>query len=128
MNKAIVGLGSNLDPETNIICARLTLAKHFKILKESSFVKTNPVNHPLPHEFINGCVYLETGLDLESFKNHLKTFEKQLGRNHSLSDEKQHPIDLDILVWNDIPIDEKISKIDFLKKSVLEILPGLKAD
>lgn len=126
MNKAVIDLGSNLNPEENILAARFLLSKKFTVLKESSFRKTRPVNHPLADEFLNGCVYLETPLDQESLKTELKKLEKELGRDHEASDSSAHPIDLDIVIFNNHVVDKSFYERPFLKETVLELLPGLK--
>jgi len=126
MNKAVIDLGSNLNPEENILAARFLLSKIFTVLKESSFRKTRPVKHPLAEKFLNGCVYIETSLDSQSLKAELKRLEKELGRDHEASDSTAHPIDLDIVIFNNQVIDKSFYERPFLKETVLQLLPGLK--
>ena len=125
MNKVLIGLGSNLNPEENILLARLTLSKTFTILKESSFRKTRPIQHTLNHFFLNGCIYLETHLDLPALKNELQTIEQKMGRGLQTEMTQGHPIDLDILVWNHHIIHPDVHNYPFIREAILEILPGL---
>lgn len=115
-----------MDPDTNVTTARVLLAKKFTVIKESMFKKTKPVNHSLADEFLNGCVYVQTSLDLESCRIELKKLETDLGRERDVSNYSLHPIDLDIVVWNDHIIDRYFHDQPFLKEMVLEVLPGLK--
>lgn len=125
MNKAIVALGSNVNAEDNILAARIALAKTFTVLRESTFRPTKPIDHPSSTEFLNGCVYLQTSIDLPDLRAQLKKMETELGRDLS-GDQTSIVIDLDIIVWNDRVIDAHVSGWAFLKSAVLEILPGLK--
>ena len=123
MNKVIIALGSNLNPQENILQVRQSLAQKFHILKESSFQKTSPIDHPLKNEFINGCIYLETDLDVISLRRELKQIEIEMGRNHSAGDTKPHPIDLDIIIWNlKVVAENDVIKHSFLKEFIQEIV------
>lgn len=126
MNRAVIELGSNLNSEENILMARFCVSKAFAVLKESAFQKTKPVDHPLAEEFMNGCIYIQTPLDLEALRGELKKLEKEMGRDHEALESVPHPIDFDVVVWNEQLIDKNFYNRSFLKESVLELLPGLK--
>jgi len=127
MNTVIVGLGSNIEPEENIQKARAILAQKYNVLAESYFEVTKPVGEIPQADFINGAVLLETELGVEQLKAALKNTESDLGRKET-SDQKGGPrtIDLDIVTWNRSIIDQDFYKRDYLKKSVLELIPDLK--
>src|SRR5262245_20398342 len=97
-NTAIIGLGSNIDPQKNILAARKLLAQEFRILKESSFIRTKPIGYTEQDDFINGSVYLETSLDRPALKQKLKDLEGKLGREVSSIKFGPRTIDLDIIV------------------------------
>ena len=44
MNTAVIGIGSNIDPEENIKKAREYFSEYAEVLNESTFVKTKPTN------------------------------------------------------------------------------------
>jgi len=126
MNKVIIGLGSNIDPEENIEKAREILRNQFHILNESKFIRTKPVGYPNQADFINGCVFIETDIDSEKLRQSLKQMEVELGRKRADFKCGPRTIDLDIVVFNEKVIDEDFYKRDFLKNATLELLPELK--
>ena len=125
MNSAIIGLGSNIDAPQNILKAKTVLAEQFEIMKESVFVTTKSVGYPQQANFINGAVLLKTSLDLSQVKKALKIIESQLGRRPSPDKFGPRIIDLDIIVWNDQVIDQDFYYREYLRKSILELLPDL---
>ncbi len=125
-NRAVIGLGSNLNPEENILMARFLVAKTFGLVNESLFRRTKPIDHQLAEEFMNGCIYIQTALDLEALRVELKRLEQEMGRDPEAPKSLPHPIDFDIVVWNEKIIDPSFYKQKFLKEAVLELLPGLK--
>ena len=125
MNSAIIGLGSNIDAPQNILKAKTVLAEQFEIMKESVFVTTKSVGYPQQANFINGAVLLKTSLNLSQVKKTLKIIESQLGRRPSPDKFGPRIIDLDIIVWNDQVIDQDFYYREYLRKSILELLPDL---
>jgi 2-amino-4-hydroxy-6-hydroxymethyldihydropteridine diphosphokinase len=126
MNRAIIGLGSNIDPHQNIRRAKETLAQKFHLVAESCFKWTKPVSEIRQADFMNGAVLIETKLNIEQLKSALKEIETDIGRVET--DNRQGPrmIDLDIVVWNETIVDPNFYERDFLKESVLELTPNLK--
>lgn len=125
MNTAIIGLGSNIEPEKNIEQARRLLCGRFTVKKESEFIETEPVGYQDQDNFINGAVLIETDLTLNQLTSELKHLEKQLGRQKSPFRFGPRTIDLDIVVFNSQIIDQDFYSRDFLKSSVLALLPDL---
>jgi len=126
MNTAIVGLGSNIHPEKNIERAIGLISQDHHVLKRSRFVKTKPVGYQTPSDFINGSILLETTLDYETLRKKLKKIEALLGRERKSQKFSDRTIDLDIVVWNSKIMDQDFYTRDFVKKSVLELMPKLK--
>jgi 2-amino-4-hydroxy-6-hydroxymethyldihydropteridine diphosphokinase len=126
MNRAIIGLGSNINPHQNIWKAKKTLSQKFRLVAESSFKWTKPVSEVQQADFINGAVLIETKLSIEQLKNTLKKIETDIGRVGT--DNRQGPrmIDLDIVAWNETIVDPNFYERSFLKESVLELIPNLK--
>ncbi len=125
LNKAIIGLGSNIDPKRNIDAAREILKEQFTLLAESNFIQTKPVGYTNQDDFINGAVYIETPLEAPTLKEELKNIEKKLGRSSSTIKYGPRTIDLDIVVFNNQITDQDFYERDFLKNAVLELLPTL---
>ena len=125
MNRVVIGLGSNIDPKTNIHKAQQALKSKFTILAQSAFIQTAPIGYTDQDDFINGAILIETELTQEELTQALKQMEIQLGRTKSPIKSGPRSIDLDIVVWNDTIVDQDFYERDFLKNSVLELLPNL---
>lgn len=124
MNQAIIGLGSNIDPQKNIANARKILSEQFALISESAFIQTKPVGYADQDDFINGAVLLTTKLDENGLKQKLKAIEKHLGRTASQIKSGPRSIDLDILVFNGKIVDPDVYTRDFLQNSIRELLPA----
>ncbi len=125
VNRVVIGLGSNIDPEENIRRAKEAIAGEFMLIKSSSFVETEPVGFKEQDRFINGALLIETESDASSLKSWLKELESKLGRVNTDNRYGPRTIDLDILVWNGEVVDEEVYEREFLRKSIKELLPDL---
>ena len=126
MNTAVISLGSNIEPGRNIAEARRRLREKFNILSESKFVATKPVGAAGQPDFLNGAVLLTTDLEKNTCQAVLRGIEASLGRKRSANKFAARTIDLDIVVWNKKIVDQDFYQRDFLKNSVLELIPDLK--
>ena len=126
MNQAIIAVGSNIDPDTNIAKAREILARDFEVVAETDFVSTKPVGYTQQPDFLNGAVLVRTDLKLEPLRQHLKRIEDTLGRRRSVLTFGPRTVDLDIVVWNGKLLDPDFYEREYLKKAVLELAPDLK--
>ncbi|MCI5144401.1 MAG: 2-amino-4-hydroxy-6-hydroxymethyldihydropteridine diphosphokinase, partial [Candidatus Electrothrix sp. AR3] len=123
-NIVTIGLGSNINPEQNIASAKKELGNICNILKESDFAYTKPLLHSEQDDFLNGALLTLTTLDFDTLRTQLKKIEIKLGRIKSENKNGPRTIDLDILIYNDIVTDNDIYKRDFLKNSILELMPN----
>ncbi len=128
MNEAVIGLGSNINPEKNIVLAQGLISSKFRIIKTSTFLKTAPQGDLQQPDFINGAVLIETPLVQAEVKQLLKGFESQMGRTNAMHCNKPRIIDFDIHVWNKEIVDPYFYKWDFLRGIVLELIPDLNYD
>ncbi|MCK5082041.1 MAG: 2-amino-4-hydroxy-6-hydroxymethyldihydropteridine diphosphokinase [Candidatus Omnitrophica bacterium] len=126
MNRVIIALGSNIEPDTNIQKTKEILVRKYHVLTESCFKTTKSVGDVPQADFINGNLLLETESAHTSLKAELKTIEAQLGRDEKHSHETPRTIDLDIVLWNEAVINQDFYERDYLKESVLELVPDLK--
>lgn len=124
-NRAVIGLGSNIDPEENIKKAEEAIASEFKLIGASSFIRTEPVEFKDQPMFVNGAVLIETVIDYRELKVRLIDLEMKLGRVRTENKNGPRTIDLDILVWNEVIVDEDVYEREFLAESVMELLPEL---
>ncbi len=119
---AIIGIGSNIDPEKNISSMIKILEKEVKVVKVSSLMKTKPIGIKNQPDFTNGAVKLKTPFDKRELTLLLKSIEDRLGRDRSVAKFGPRIIDLDLVVWDGEIVDEDYYTRDFLRKSVEEII------
>jgi 2-amino-4-hydroxy-6-hydroxymethyldihydropteridine diphosphokinase len=123
MNKAVIALGSNIEPEENIEKALHKLSHMFNLLQKSGFVFTEPVGYKNQPDFLNGSVLIKTPFGKEDLIKALKKIEVQLGRTKRAHKNGPRKIDLDLIVFNGCIVDDEVLKRDFLKASLLKLLP-----
>lgn len=119
---AIIGIGSNIDPEKNISSMIKILEKEVKVVKVSSLMKTKPIGIKNQPDFTNGAVKLKTPFDKRELTLLLKSIEDRLGRDRTVAKFGPRTIDLDLVVWDGEIVDEDYYTRDFLRKSVEEII------
>ena len=138
MSIAYIGMGSNIEPEENILKAVTLLLRHVVITGISTFYRTKPLDRPDQQQFYNGVVRIDTGIGAKDLKNHIiKKIEKDLGRRRSADKSAPRTIDLDILVFDSLVVhdrdlhipDPDIEKLAFLAVPLCEldrelIVPG----
>lgn len=135
MSIVYIGIGSNLgDRKANCMRAiELLAGKGIVVRKESSLYETDPWGDKNQPKFLNMAIEIETELKPRDLLGILAGIEKELGRKKS---HKWGPriIDLDILLYNSITIDQDDLKIphpfmherDFVLKPLYEIAPDVK--
>jgi 2-amino-4-hydroxy-6-hydroxymethyldihydropteridine diphosphokinase len=112
MQTAYVGMGSNLDswagsPETTMAAAVARLESLGRVVARSSLYSTEPVGFADQPRFLNAVVELETELDPRALLEGLLQIEKEFGRDRSAGVRNgPRPLDLDILVFGDLGINE----------------------
>lgn len=93
---AFVSLGSNIEPERNLLLAAAHLAEIGRIEAVSAVYQTGAIGpRPAPH-FLNAAVLIQTELPLEDIRARLRQIEAGLGRLRSLDRYAPRPIDLDL--------------------------------
>lgn len=99
-HQAIVGVGSNIEPEKNIDRALAIIRDEQELVAESTMIQTKPVGIVNQPDFVNGALLINTELDYESFNQYLKDVESRLQRDTDQKDFGPRTIDLDIVVWD----------------------------
>jgi len=126
MNRVVIGVGSNIEPERFIAEAQKILAQEQTLLRCSRLVQTKPIGFLQQPDFLNSAFLVETNQEQEDFRNYLKDLEKRLGRVKTKNKFGPRVIDLDILIWNDTLVDKDIYERTFVRNAVLELLPDFK--
>ena len=111
-----LGLGSNLgDRETNMEEAiRLIQEQVGEIARRSSFIETAPWGFTSSHRFLNGAVLCLTEKSPREVLRLTQAIERQLGRKTKTETTRHYsdrPIDIDILLYDDLTVDEPDLKI-----------------
>ncbi len=125
MNRAVIGVGSNIAPKFNLPRARERIGKRHVIVAESPLVETTPIGCVDQPDFTNGALLVETRMDCEQLKVDLKAIEVMLGRQPETNRNGPRTIDLDIIVWNGEIVDPDLYTRKYLQTSVLAVLPNL---
>ncbi|PIF05849.1 MAG: 2-amino-4-hydroxy-6-hydroxymethyldihydropteridine diphosphokinase [Draconibacterium sp.] len=124
MNTVIIGIGSNIDAETNIQKTLVLLRQLVKVEKLSQLIQTKAVGSIKQPDFTNGAARITTTMDIHTLKKALQKLENEIGRDRTQPKFGPRCIDLDIIVWNGKIVDDDYFSRDFLKKSVDEVMPG----
>ncbi len=125
INSAIIGVGSNIKPEENIIKAEKEIASLANIIRKSDFVYTKPLLYENQDDFLNGVFQIETSYEYPELNCRLKGIEHKLGRVRTENKNAPRTIDLDPVIFNNQVKDKDVFSRDFIKKPVLDLLPEL---
>ena len=118
MHTAILGIGSNINPNENIHQAIILLSEVGHVNKLSEIKITKPIGITDQPYFSNGAVLITTELDKSELRKHLKLIEDKLGRDRSRPKFGPREIDLDIVIFDDVVVDDDYHSRDFLKELV----------
>lgn len=103
-----VGLGSNLgNREANLRAALRGLCRMGRVAAVSGLYETEPVGGPVQPSFYNAAARLEIGLEPRALLRFLQRLEHELGRRAGGQRGGPRPIDLDILLYEDLVVDEE---------------------
>ncbi|MBE9532779.1 MAG: 2-amino-4-hydroxy-6-hydroxymethyldihydropteridine diphosphokinase [Proteobacteria bacterium] len=103
----LLGIGSNLEPQQNIVQIIQHLLDAFPTIVISRVLELPPIGMNSHHDFLNIVVFIETDNSEVQLKTICNTIEVQLGRDRSDPDRKtkDRPADLDILATLQLPND-----------------------
>ncbi len=121
----LIGLGSNIDPEINILFA-LNSLQELTCLKERATIWQTPAVGGGEADYLNTAALVETTLALDQFKiSVLSKIENDLGRIRVTDKYADRTIDLDILVFGNQVIDEELWFQPHVTIPAAEIFPDL---
>jgi 2-amino-4-hydroxy-6-hydroxymethyldihydropteridine diphosphokinase len=115
--KVYIGLGSNVDREKNIPLAVREMRKVFGELELSPVYESAAVGFD-GSDFLNLVAGFETESDVNEVVEALREIEDNLGRDRRQPRFSPRPIDLDILTYDDLEIDE--SGLQIPRDEILE--------
>lgn len=99
---AAIGLGSNIEPEQNLVRAAVAL-KALGKLRSSSNVYQNPaIGLAEQADYLNAALLLETELPPLDLRQELRRIERKLGRVRTADRYAARTIDLDLCLYGDL--------------------------
>jgi 2-amino-4-hydroxy-6-hydroxymethyldihydropteridine diphosphokinase len=108
MATVYLGLGSNLgNREANLRGALRGMQRMGRVAAVSALYETEPVGGPAQPSFYNAACRLEIGLEPRPLLRFLQGLEHELGRRPGGEPKGPRPIDLDILLYEDVVVDEE---------------------
>ncbi len=137
MTASYIALGSNLGDRNKNIRLALEWLKQdpaVNVVKISSLVETRPHNCPGPQpKFLNAAAKIETSYSARQLLAKFQEIEGKLGRKMPHAKNSARTIDLDILLYGDLEIDEANLRIphprmwqrEFVTLPLKEIAPEL---
>ena len=119
MHQVYLGLGSNLgDCRKNLERAILLIDEQVgPVTRQSSFIETEPWGFQSDNRFLNAVILCETDKTPREILRLTQQIERDMGRrknvNRRLTNRNytDRPIDIDILLYDDLSVDEPDLKI-----------------
>jgi 2-amino-4-hydroxy-6-hydroxymethyldihydropteridine diphosphokinase len=120
---AYLNLGSNIQPEVNLVQAVKLLQEYGEVLKVSSAWESRSVGAEGPN-YLNACVLFKTPLMQADLKEKvIRPIETQLGRLRVENKFAPRTIDIDIVLFDDMPHNENFWKYALVIVPLAEIHP-----
>lgn len=120
---AYLNLGSNIQPEVNLIRAVELLQEYGEFLKVSNAWESRSVGVDGPN-YLNACVLFKTSfMQVELKEKIIRPIEAQLGRKRSENKFSPRTVDIDIVLFDDKPYNDKFWKYAFVIVPLAEIYP-----
>ena len=108
MAEVLIGMGSNIEPESNLQSAAIALRAAFEGVSFSSVYRSEAVGMDSAADFLNACCRFESDLSQLAIKACLKRLEDAQGRDRSKGSWKPRTLDLDLLMYNDKVLDDEL--------------------
>ena len=134
MHKVYLSLGANIGNRKRAMRQAIEKLGEFvgSVVCQSALYETKPWGFESPNDFINCCVLVETPLSPRQLLEATQRIERDLGRVEKTADNHEYHdrvIDIDILLYDDITVDEPDLKIphplmnerDFVMEPLKEI-------
>lgn len=117
-HRVFLGLGSNLgDRERHLNEAiRLIGERVGQVARQSTFIETEPWGFQSEHQFMNAAILCLTEKTPREVLQVTQEIERELGRKTKTNSSRHasytdRPIDIDILLYDDLTVDEPDLKI-----------------
>ena len=132
MARVYLGLGSNIDPEKNLRLGICELHERYGELDVSAVYQSTAVGFEGP-DFMNLVVGLDTEAGPDDVHEQIEAIHNMAGRNRDEEKFSSRPLDIDLLLYNDLVIDERairlprsdILEYSFVLRPLAELAPAL---
>jgi 2-amino-4-hydroxy-6-hydroxymethyldihydropteridine diphosphokinase len=122
---AYLSLGSNIDAENNLPRAIELLREVGEVVSVSSVWESESVGFDGPN-FLNACVLFLTALQPVELKEKIiRPIETKLGRLRSAEKNAPRPIDIDILLFDNKPLNTEFWNYAFVTVPLAELIPDV---
>jgi 2-amino-4-hydroxy-6-hydroxymethyldihydropteridine diphosphokinase len=134
MARAFIGVGSNIEPAKNVQAAIRLLTARARIVAISTVYSTEPEGRPCQPPFYNCVVEIRTDAPPAVLKEELlRRIEADLGRVRTEDRFAPRPIDLDLILYDDLVLETdditlpapEIAHRSFLVMALCELAPEL---
>ncbi len=110
-----LGLGSNLGDRHAMLLSAIErlIVRVGPLVRCSSLIETAPMGFESEHAFMNAVAHFHTTLTPRELLEATQSIERELGRQHKSINGHytDRPIDIDILLYDDLQVDEPDLKI-----------------
>ena len=117
MATVYVGLGSNIDPELNLHLGIRALRQRYGELELSAVYRSKAVGFE-GEDFLNLVARFESNESPVSICEEIELIHNLTGRDRDSGKWESRPLDIDLLLYNDLVIDEPPVRVP--RKDVLE--------
>jgi len=105
LHRAVISLGSNIDPKRHLPEAAARLAELGRVVAASGVYASPAAGPPGQPDFLNAAVLLETEIVPEDLRSRLRRVESDLGRVRTEDRYAPRPIDLDLVLYDDLVVE-----------------------
>lgn len=121
---AYLNLGSNIQPEINLVKAMDLLSECGEITQHSQVWESEPVG-TIGNNYLNICIQFKTSRDAMALKEQvIHPIEAQLGRERGPDKFAPRSMDIDIILFDDQPINNACWKLAFVVVPLADIYPN----
>ncbi len=131
MPTVYLGIGSNIHPQKNLVFALEELEKRFGKIEKSSVYRSKAYGFD-GDEFLNMVVALGSELPPAEIHAQLEEIHRAAGRDRAVRGCSSRTLDIDLLLYNDLIVDEPIRlprpdvlRFSFVLGPLAEIAPEL---
>ncbi|MDQ6989640.1 MAG: 2-amino-4-hydroxy-6-hydroxymethyldihydropteridine diphosphokinase [Mariprofundaceae bacterium] len=107
MTSALIGMGSNIKPEENLIRAAHALRRAFVEVQFSPVYQSKAIGMQ-GADFLNACCLIQSEMDCKELEQWCKQHENLCHRDATLGSWRPRTIDLDILMFDEQVVDDEL--------------------